>query len=148
VTPPGTYTFAWFKNGVLIPGATASTLAGINIDGLGSYTVTVTNTTGLPCSNTSLARAITDSATNKLFIYPSPNNGHFRVVYHTPGTNVKYTLTIYDSKGALVLKDVYTINSPYQGMEVELLRNRGGLYRVVLSDASGKKLGVGAVVIN
>lgn len=147
VTPPGTYNYAWFKNAVLIPGATTNTISGINLDGIGSYAVTVTNTTGLACSNTSPAIAIGDSATTKLFIYPSPNNGNFRVVYYSPGTNVKNTLTIYDSKGALVLSRAYFLNSPYQAMEVDMSRNRGGLYRVVLSDAAGKKVAVGSVSI-
>jgi hypothetical protein len=147
VTPPGTYTYIWYKNGVLVPGATTATLAKINLDGLGNYTVTVTNTTGLPCSNTSPAKAISDSATTKLFIYPSPNSGQFKVVYYSPGTNVKNTLTIYDPKGSLVFNRFFTINSPYQAMDVNLSRNSGGTYRVVLSDASGKKLAVGAVVI-
>ncbi len=147
VTPPGTYTYAWYKNGILIPGSIASTLGGITLDGLGNYTVRVTNTTGLPCSNTSLAKAITDSSSNKLFIYPSPNGGIFKVVYYSPGANVKNTLTIYDSKGSLILNKVYTINSPYEVMDVDMSRNRGGTYRVVLSNAVGKKIAVGAVVI-
>jgi Subtilase family/PKD-like domain/Ig-like domain CHU_C associated len=147
VTPPGTYNYAWFKNAVLIPGATSNTISGINLDGIGSYTVTVTNTTGLACSNTSPAVAIGDSATSKLFIYPSPNNGNFRVVYYSPGTNVKNTLTIYDSKGALVLNQVYTLNSPYQAMNVDMSRNRGGLFRVVLINAAGKKVATGTVSI-
>lgn len=147
VTPPGTYNYAWFKNAVLITGATSNTISGINLDGIGSYTVTVTNTTGLACSNTSPAVAIGDSATTKLFIYPSPNNGNFRVVYYSPGTNVKNTLTIYDSKGALVLNQVYTLNSPYQAMYVDMSRNRGGLYRVVLTNAAGKKVATGTVSI-
>jgi hypothetical protein len=132
---------------VLIPGATSNTISGINLDGIGSYTVTVTNTTGLACSNTSPAVAIGDSATSKLFIYPSPNNGNFRVVYYSPGTNVKNTLTIYDSKGALVLNQVYTLNSPYQAMNVDMSRNRGGLFRVVLINAAGKKVATGTVSI-
>jgi hypothetical protein len=56
-------------------------------------------------------------------------------------------LTIYDPKGSLVFNRFFTINSPYQAMDVNLSRNSGGTYRVVLSDASGKKLAVGAVVI-
>ncbi len=147
VTPPGTYTYAWYKNGALIPGATSATLSGITLDGIGSYTVTVTNTTGLPCSNISPAKTIADSATTKLFIYPSPNSGQFKVVYYSPGTNVKNTLTIYDSKGARVYTKLYTLNSPYQVMDVDLSRNRGGIYRVVVSNAAGKKLAVGDVVI-
>lgn len=147
VTPTGAYTYAWYNNAVLIPAATSASIAGITFNDLGNYTVTVTNTTGLPCSNTSPAKSISDSATSKLFIYPSPNKGNFRVAYYTPGIGVKYTLTIYDSKGALVFKDVYTINSPYQAMDVDLTRNSSGIYRVLLSNSSGQKIAVGAVMI-
>ncbi|MBI5857192.1 MAG: S8 family serine peptidase [Sphingobacteriales bacterium] len=146
VTPPGTYNYAWYKNGVLIAGAISSTITGINLSGIGNYTVTVTNTTGLPCSNTSQIMAIRDSATTKLFIFPSPNAGQFNVAYYTPGTNVKNTLTIFDSKGARVYTKVYTINSPYQNMDVDLRRFGHGIYQVVLYDASGRKLANGQVL--
>jgi len=147
VTPPGTYIYAWFKNGVLVSGATTATLAGIDLDDLGSYTVTVTNTTGLPCSNTSAALAISDSATTKLFIYPSPNAGQFKVSYYTPGANAKNTLTIYDSKGAHVYTRSYALSSPYQIMNVDMRQHGRGIYHVVLFDKTGKKLADGAVVI-
>jgi hypothetical protein len=147
VTPPGSYNYAWFKNGLLISGATSSSISGIKLDGIGNYTVTVTNTTGLPCSNTSPVRAIADSATTKLFIFPSPNSGQFNVSYYTPGANAKNTLSLFDSKGALVFSKAYPISSPYQNMPVDMSRNSKATYRVVLSDASGRKVAVGAVVI-
>jgi hypothetical protein len=148
VTPPGNYNYAWFKNGVAIPGATGATLANIDLNGLGSYTVTVTNAgTGLPCSNTSSALAIADSATTKLFIYPSPNNGQYSVVYYTASTNAKNTVVVYDSKGAMVFKRTYTLSSPYQQMNVDMQRNSKGIYRVLLFNSAGQKLGQGSVVI-
>lgn len=90
--------------------------------------------------------AIRDSATTKLFVFPSPNAGQFHVAYYTPGTNAKNTLNIYDSKGALVYSKVYAINSPYQNMDVDLRRFGHGLFQVVLYDASGRKLANGQVV--
>lgn len=146
VTPPGSYNYAWYKNGVFIPGATSSTITGVTLSDVGNYTVTVTNTTGLPCSNTSPVLAIRDSVTTKLFIFPSPNAGQFSVAYYTPGTNVKNTLTIFDSKGAMVFSKIYTINSPYQIMSVDLRRFGKGLFQVVLHDASGRKLANGQVL--
>lgn len=146
VTPPGSYNYAWYKNGVLIPGASSNTITGIALSGIGNYTVTVTNTSGLPCSNTSPIKAITDSVTAKLFIYPSPNDGEFKVAYYTPGSNVKNTLTIFDMLGRMVYTKVYTISSPYQTMDVDLRRFGKGEYQVVLSDASGKKIAVGQAV--
>ena len=147
VTPSGTYTYTWFKNAVVVPGANAAILPGIDLDDLGSYTVTVTNASGLPCSNTSAALEISDSASTRMFIYPSPNSGQFKVSYYSPGTNVQNTLTIYDSKGALVYKSSYTLSSPYQTMNVDMRRCGKGVYQVVLFDKTGKKLAHGAVVL-
>ena len=145
--PPGSYNYAWYKNGVLISGATTTTLTGIDLEDVGSYTVTVTNTTGLPCSNTSAALAISDSATTRLVIYPSPNSGQFNVRYYTTGTNVQNRLVIYDSKGAQVYNRGYAISSPYQIMNVDMRQHGRGIYRVVLFDRTGKKLADGSVVI-
>ncbi len=147
VTPPGTYTYTWFKNGVAVPGATSATLAGIDLDKLGSYTVTVTNTTGLSCSNTSPALAISDSATTRLFIYPSPNAGQFKIAYYTSGANASNRVIIYDAKGSHVYNRSYPITSPYQTMNVDMRQHGRGVYRVVLFDRLGKKLADGSVVI-
>ena len=147
VTPPGTYTYAWFRNGVAVPGATSATLTDIDLSKIGSYTVTVTNTTGLACSNTSAAFALADSATKKLFIYPTPNNGQYAVVYYTPTANAKNTVVVFDSKGSLVYNRTYTLASPYEKMEVDMQRNSKGIYRVVLFNSTGQKLGHGSVVI-
>ena len=146
-TPPGVYTYTWFKNNIMIPGSNTATLSNIGLDDLGSYTVTVTNTTGLSCSNTSNILNISDSATAKMFIYPSPNRGQFKVSYYSPGTNVENTLRIYDSKGSYVYTRSYILSSPYQTMDVDMRKNGKGVYRVVLFDRSGKRLAVGSVVL-
>ncbi len=147
VTPPGTYSYTWFKNGVLIPGATGSTITGLDLDDLGDYTVVVNNTTGLPCTSTSPEFVVKDSATTKLFIYPSPNSGQFQVTYYTIGANAKNTIRIIDSKGAEVYTRSHSILAPYQRLDVDLRRFGKGVYRVVLFDRNGKKLGDGSVLI-
>ena len=147
VTPPGSYTYAWFKNGVAVSGATGSTLTGIDLDDLGSYTVRVNNTTGLACTSLSAARVIGDSSTARLFIYPSPNTGQFQVTYYTTGAVTGNTLTIFDSKGSLVFSRVHAMSSSFQRIDVDMRRFGKGVYRVVLSNKSGKKLADGSVVI-
>ncbi len=147
VTPSGNYIYTWFKNGILVNGASAPILTGINLDKLGSYTVNVTNAAGLPCSKTSTLVAITDSITTKLFIYPSPNNGQFKVSYYTASTNPKNTLAIYDAKGARVYLKQYAITNPYQIMDVDMRKNGKGVYRVVLLDIGNKVVATGAVTI-
>jgi len=147
INPPGTYSYTWFKDGVAVSGAVSSALTGIDLDKLGSYTVTVTNTSGLPCSNTSAAVAITDSAFAKLFILPNPNNGDFDVVYHSTGAN-SYTLRIFDAKGAIVYNKAYSINAPYQRMDVDIRKHGKGIYQLVLTDRNGKRIAVGKVLIH
>jgi hypothetical protein len=147
VTPPGNYNYTWFKNGIAVTGAGSPTLSGIDLNNLGSYTVTVTNSTGLPCSKTSTPILIADSASAKLFIYPSPNAGQFQVAYYTPGTNAKNTLVIFDAKGARVYSRSFTMNSPYQLMPVDMRQHSSGIYRVLLFNQAGKKLADGSVVI-
>lgn len=147
VNPAGNYNYTWYRDNIPVPGAVSSTLPGIDPNKLGSYTVTVTNSSGLPCSNTSAALLISDSAVNKLFILPNPNNGKFDVLYHNIGTNT-YTLKIYDSKGAYVFEKSYTLSAPYQRMEVNL-RNAGrkGIYHIVLAGSGRNKLATGKVLI-
>lgn len=146
VTPAGTYNYSWFKNGTPITGANTATLSGLDLDDLGSYTVTVTNTAGLPCSNTSAALSILDSALVKLFIMPNPNNGQFEVAYHSTAAT-SYTLSLFDGKGALVYRKAYNITSPYQRMQVDMRRSNAGIYQLVLTDKTGKRLATGKVLI-
>ena len=147
VTPAGNYIYGWFKNGVAIPAANGSALTGININDLGDYTVSVTNVTGLPCSNSSDILSITDSVTYNLFIFPSPNNGQFNVAYYTTGSNASNTLVIFDAKGARVYSASYSITSPYQLMKVDMRQHGSGVYMVMLYDRNGKKIAKGKVLI-
>lgn len=146
VTPAGSYTYTWFRNTVAIAGATTATLSGIDLDKLGSYTVTVRNSSGLPCSNTSAALNILDSVNNKLFIMPNPNGGVFDVAYYSAAATT-YTLSLYDGKGALIFTKAYSISSPYQRMNVNIKQHGRGIYQVVLTDKGGKRIANGKVLI-
>jgi hypothetical protein len=142
-TPP--INFAWFKNNTLLPNVTANDYL-INVDRLGEYRVTVTDANG--CTNTSSLLAIADSASNKLFIYPSPNNGQFTVAYHNPGGgNTKQSIVIYNSIGKRVYTAVITVTQAYQLINIDLRRNGAGIYYVVLRDASDKKIKTGEVLV-
>ena len=147
VQPTGSYTYSWYKNNVLIPGANMAELANINVNNLGSYTVTVTNSTGQLCSKTAAPLLIKDSASTTLFIYPSPNAGLFKISFYTPISNTKNSVVIYDAKGAAVYQKQYSLFTPYQTMDVNMQAYAKGTYRVVLLDVNGKKMATGAVVI-
>ncbi|MCP9749438.1 GEVED domain-containing protein [Ferruginibacter sp. HRS2-29] len=147
--PSASTTYTWFKNGVQIAGATTNTIAGLDVDDLGTYTVRVTDGNG--CTSTSNAVTIVDSATTKLFIYPNPSNGQFHVRYHDLNTSPTFqgprTLTIYDAKGARVFWKTYSITAPYADMFVDLSNNGKGIYTVDLTDFNGNRIKTGRVLI-
>lgn len=145
VSPSGTVNYVWTRNGTVMSGVTTATIP-VTLDGLGDYAVTVTNAGG--CTNTSTLLSINDSVTTRLFIYPNPNAGQFQVSYHSSAlAAVNYSLSVYDSKGALVFRQVFTINTPYQRMDIDMRKQAKGVYQVVLHDRSGKRLASEGVVI-
>lgn len=146
VTPAGNYLYNWYRNGSLLTN-TGATLQNIGLEDIGDYQVTVTNASGLACSNNSNTLKIADSATAVLFIYPNPNSGQFKVNYYSPVSNTENILRIFDSKGSLVYKRSYIMGSPYQVMNVDLGNTSGGVYFVALYNKSGKKLAHGAVLV-
>lgn len=144
-TPSTGLSYSWTRNGTTVSGATTNMLQ-VKFSELGNYAVTATHISG--CSATSSLLSISDSATTRLFIYPNPNTGEFQVSYYNgSGTSTTYIMTIYNSIGALVWKRSYTINNPYELIDVDLRKNGKGVYRVVISDRNGKKLATGGVVI-
>jgi hypothetical protein len=138
------YSYVWFKNGGPLSN-TASTLP-VNVSGLGDYRVTAIDANG--CLSQSQLLTIADSANNKLFIYPSPNDGRFSIVhYNTGNVATRRTVNIYNSLGQIVYTNVFTVTLPYQLLPIDLRRQGAGLYYVVMTDAAGKKLKTGEVVV-
>ena len=118
----------------------------VNITSLGSYKVRVTDANG--CVDSSQVITIADSANSKLFIYPSPNDGKFSVVYYNAGgTSTKQIVTIYSSKGEKVYSKEFPVTQAYQLLAIDLRRNSAGIYYVILSDAAGNKIKTGEVLI-
>lgn len=148
VSPSGSYNYAWYLNNVLLPGETGIALDSIGIKHpTGSYTLRVQNNPpALPCANLSAPVVIGDSATARLFIFPSPNNGKFKVSYYSAASS-KYSIGIYDSRGALVLRKEFAINSRYQLMDINLSNVASGIYIVRLIEGSSKVLATGKVSI-
>ena len=147
VSPNAGASYQWFLNGVLIPGATASTYVA-NVDGFGSYTVRVTDVNG--CIRTSAAFEISAGTSENLFIYPSPNTGQFQVRYNDPNgfnSTTSRVVNIYDSKGSRVYSRVYPINQPFERLDVDLRHHGKGIYTVDLTDRQGRRLKTGRVVI-
>ncbi len=146
VSPNAAASYIWFKDGVVVPGASTGSRV-VNVDDVGSYTVQVTDVNG--CVGTSAATVINSVANDILFIYPSPNTGQFQVRYFSPlGTTIfpRY-VNIFDSKGARVYAKSYTINSPYTRLDVNLGNFQKGVYQVELTDNEGKRIKVGRVLV-
>jgi serine protease AprX len=84
-----------------------------------------------------------------LFIYPSPNNGQFKVSYYnSAGGNTKQTVIVYDAKGAKVYHKLFTFSGPYQLHDIDLRGKAKGVYFVVIGDANGKKIIDGKVLVH
>ncbi|RYY46006.1 MAG: T9SS type A sorting domain-containing protein [Chitinophagaceae bacterium] len=143
--PAGGYT--WYRNGVVVPGATGNTLV-VDVDGIGDYTVTVADANG--CGNAVPASiTIASAANDMMFVYPSPNSGQFQIRYYSAAGNnpLPRTVNIYDSKGARVYSKTYTVATPYTRMDVDMTRFQKGIYQVELADRTGSRLKTGRVVI-
>jgi len=146
VSPNAAATYTWFRDGVVVAGATANTLV-VNVDGLGVYTVRVNDVNG--CSGTSASITIKDAANDILFIYPSPNTGQFQVRYFSELGSTVYprTVNVYDSKGTRVFTKAYSINSPYTRIDVDLKNHAKGIYSVELTDYNGNRIKTGRVLV-
>ncbi|MFC4263562.1 choice-of-anchor J domain-containing protein [Ferruginibacter yonginensis] len=143
--------YQWFRNGVAIPGATANTYVA-DVNGLGTYTVRV-NDANLcnAVSSTPVDILLSASASNTLYIYPSPNNGSFQVRYYNANAsatiNEATQLNVYDSKGSRVFTQRYTIVGPYTQMRVNLGVHNAGIYRVELTNNRGERIKTGSVIV-
>ena len=145
VTPTGT-PIVWYRNGIIVPGATATTLL-VNSGQLGVYTARAT--TALSC--TALSNAITIDATpsNRLFITPNPNHGQFVVRYYTSANSLGFLrhVVLYNEGGQLVYDKTFPITAPYSDMSVDARHLAKGTYIVMLTDFNGKTLATGKVLI-
>lgn len=146
-TPATGLNIAWYRNGVLIPGATTNTYT-VNVNILGTYRVVVTDQATGTCINQSNLVTITASPSDRLFIFPSPNDGQFKVTYYNDGNSAfKQGITIYDRYGRRVYDKVFDVTQSYQLHDIDLRRYSAGIYFVILRDAKGKKIKTGEVMI-
>ena len=144
VSPVATYTYQYFKNGFPVSGASSASLP-VNVDGFGEYTAIATNTvTG--CSSVTNKVSVSEKASDMVFVYPNPNKGQFQVRYYASATTA-YSVVVFDSKGTLVFKKQYTINTPYSRMDVNLKNASSGVYMLEVRDSKGKRLASSSVVV-
>ena len=147
-TPAGA-TYSWTFNGNPlevngVPVTGSSYVA--NVDGIGTYTVTVTDVNG--CTSTSSPFAITGQQDDRLFIYPNPApDGQFQVRLFS-GINFDYRkVNIYNSSGHRIVSREFPTSGPWQKMEFNLGNAASGVYIVEVLDRYDTKLATGKVVI-
>ena len=139
---PAAQTYTWLRNGIQVGGASTGSLL-ITVDQLGDYTLRVTDVNG--CTNTSNLVSLTDSASGRVFIYPTPNGGTFQVRYYSiiNNTNLPRGINVYDAVGKRILTQTYSISSPYQRMDVDLRNYSTGVYWIEVVDVAGNRLAMG-----
>jgi hypothetical protein len=145
----GTLTRTWFKDGIAFANTGNTYIADINR--LGAYQVRIQETFagGLTCSNQSAIVIISAAISNKVFIFPSPNDGQFTVSYYNNGgTATTRTVTVYDSKGSRIYNAKFPVTGFYTLLPVDLRPAQRGIYYVVIGDDTGKTLADGKVMVN
>ena len=145
----GIVSLQWNLNGQPVTGLTGNTVT-VSIANTGSYQVTVAETwpSGLTCNGSSPTVSLNATALEKLFIYPSPNDGSFTLSYYygQSGSTTR-VVSIFDSKGARVFEQRFLVSGPYTLLPIEMPAAAAGIYMVMLSDINGNKLVSDKVVI-
>ena len=137
VNPPAGFTTVWTRNGTPITVTGNSKL--VTVNELGTYTVVATIGS---CVSVPASISISDSASTKLWVYPSPTfNGKFTIAYHNPdGGITTQNVTIVDRLGRIALNGKYPVSQAYQLIPINMSRNSAGLYFIKLTLANGTKL--------
>lgn len=142
-TPAAGNTFIWYRDGVVVPGASGSTLV-VTIDGLGKYTARVTTAAG--CTALSNEVTIIAEISTFVFVYPNPSTGRFQVRVYNP-LGKQLTVIVYKSNTQLVYRKAMVTSAPYTRMDVDLRNVAGGEYNVVVVDSDGTIIGTRKVMI-
>ncbi|MBI5857496.1 MAG: hypothetical protein HZB42_07580 [Sphingobacteriales bacterium] len=144
----GTLSATWYFNGSAISN-TGNTRV-VNVEQVGDYQVRIQETwpSTLVCSNQSPVVTITATASDKLFIFPSPNNGNFVVSYYNSGGgSTQRRIIIFNSSGQKAYDRQFSISGAYTLLNIDMQRGNTGIHIVEVFDNTGKKLAEGKVHI-
>ena len=144
-TPAGTYTYEWYKEGVLVSSLSGAFNPSTSLEN-GKYTVIATSALG--CKGASNAIDIFTGALNSLVIFPNPSTGVFKVKFITNNSIPVRGMVIYDSKGARVYKQNYNLTGNSVIMDVNMKNAPSGIYIIDLFDGNGKRLATGQFSIS
>ena len=142
---PGGGTFVWRKNGVVIAGATGSSLANLSVDDIGTYQCTYTDPNG--CVSTSATLTVSGEPSNNLYVYPVPNFGQFHVRFFNQ-TNENVTLSVIDALGQVVYQRKFTTTTQYSNINVDLGGSiPNGTYVVEVLNSANKRVAARKIIV-
>jgi hypothetical protein len=142
----GIITTSWLYNSN--PLAVVGNTYVVNVETVGTYQVLIQETWpgNVVCVNQSPQVVIGATVSDKLFIFPSPNDGRFTVSYYNAsGAAAQRRIVIMSAKGEKVYDRQFPINGPYSLLKIDLRNASRGIYFVLVGDASGKRLVEGKV---
>ncbi len=124
----------WYKNTVIIAGATNQTYT---VTQTGSYTVKVGTCTSAPTNITSLG--ITDNATNEFLFsaYPNPNDGNFNVSFNA-SLKQDYNLEVQNVLGESVYHEVLPDFIGQYSKQIDISKYGKGNYLIRLSNSKNE----------
>jgi hypothetical protein len=151
VSPVGNYIYTWKRNGVLIPNTLTSKFILLAVDDEASYEVSITDSTTNCISKSNIIKTTAKTSDNllieHLFIYPNPASNRILIRFNNSNSATRNTmLNIYNSKGARVYTNAYSIVGTFGNMEVNISNLPPETYMVYLMDAAGKKLAGGKFI--
>ncbi|MBK8953130.1 MAG: T9SS type A sorting domain-containing protein [Chitinophagaceae bacterium] len=141
VSTGGSLSFVWLYNTSPLA-ATGNTYI-VNVEKAGIYLARIQEAWpgGLLCTAQSPIVTIEAPASNKLFIFPSPNDGRFTVSYYNnDGASTVRLVKVFDSKGSVVYSRQFNISGSYTLLNIDLQGVNTGIFYVVIGDAGGNKL--------
>jgi hypothetical protein len=151
----GTLSTAWLFNTNTV--ANTGNTRIVNIEQVGNYQVNiqevfapdVNNPNSITCANQSQVVSITAEVSNRLFIFPSPNDGQFTVSYYNGSSgSSQRSVTIFDAHGAKVYHAKFSVSGAYTLLPINIRTASRGIYFVVIGDPSGKRIAKGNVVVH
>ena len=129
----------WYKDGVMIPGATGQEYS---VSENGWYWTVVT-LNGCPSEESNhvyiLVTSVDQKDVSSFSIYPNPNNGHFTISFSSM-TEGSHTLQVFNTVGALIYKkDKVEVTSNGE-QDFNLGNIPAGIYTLVLKGEKGRMI--------
>ena len=138
-------TYAWYKNGTLLPGVTTSALTGLTVDNAGTYNLVYTDPNGCAATSGNIVVAAQQSAA--LYVFPNPNKGQFQVRFFN-AANEQVTVNVFDSKGSKVYSKSIVAAAAYAPVAIDLgAAATDGVFVVEVYNSAGNKIGSKNIVV-